>query len=180
MGEDGEMKSDLTVHVHFDVVPTWLELARRHLADAKLRQVERIAAWAATDEQAKAAALEREFEASMQATMAAVIAMDAFYAAIRKKADVPDELVEIWRKNKTPRDAQIGETLKVASGLKGSGFDALRQTSVSSTICATAPCTRRTSLARRSSIPSSVSVSSGVSRSSDMKTPKPLCGSLAR
>src|ERR1019366_575207 len=68
----------LRLHVHFDVCPSWCQLALRHLSNAKACASERDIAWAGTDESAKALALEREFEASMQAIVAAAIALDAF------------------------------------------------------------------------------------------------------
>jgi hypothetical protein len=126
MDEDGALKTDLTIHVRFDVGPTWLELARKHAVDAKARHAECIEAWSGTDEPAKAAALEREFEASMQAIMAAAIAFDALYDAVRKISAIPQTLVGQWKANKTARYKQIAETLKIAFGLNGKQLEALR------------------------------------------------------
>jgi hypothetical protein len=42
IGDDGKLSSSVTVHVHYDVCPTWLELASRHLSDAQERKVARI------------------------------------------------------------------------------------------------------------------------------------------
>ena len=127
IGEDGKPTGSVTLHVHFDVCPTWLELALHHLATAKTREAERIAAWATADEGEKASSLEREFEASMQAIMAAAIAVDAFYAVLRRKAEVSDDLVATWKKNRTARAVQIAEVLRIAFGLGGVGYDALRK-----------------------------------------------------
>jgi hypothetical protein len=107
----------MTIHVHFDVGPTWLEIALRHLEDAKVKRAVRIEAWQGTDEQAKAAALEGEFEASMQAITAAVTAIDAFYAVVRTKTQLPHDLIAAWRKNRTARDAQVSELLRRAFSL---------------------------------------------------------------
>ncbi len=122
----GKPTASLTIHVHFDVCPTWMELALQHLASAKVREAERVAAWTGTDEVSKASTLEREFEASMQAIMAAAIAVDAFYAVLRKKVDVSDDLVATWRRNRTARPVQIAEVLRMAFGLSGVAFDGLR------------------------------------------------------
>jgi hypothetical protein len=51
--------------------------------------LERIAAWQSDDADARAATLEREFESSMQAMMAAAIALDSFYLALRDKTSIP-------------------------------------------------------------------------------------------
>ena len=75
LDEGGKPKANLTLHVHFDVCPTWVELALRHLDDAKNRQSARIAAWNGANEERKGATLEREFEASMQSIMAAAVGM---------------------------------------------------------------------------------------------------------
>ena len=79
---DGEIEGDpITLHVRFDVCPTWIQIAKRHLEAALAAKVNRAIAWQGTDENAKAQALEVEFEASMQAIMAAAIAWDAAYCA---------------------------------------------------------------------------------------------------
>jgi hypothetical protein len=97
IGDDGNINGNLMLHVRFDVCPTWIELSLRHLAAANVARANRQAAWAGTDEEAKAAALEQEVEASMQAIMAAAIAVDAFYAIIQPHVDLPLTLVERWR-----------------------------------------------------------------------------------
>src|SRR5271165_3627112 len=101
--DQGKISAHCNLHVHFDVCPTWLELASRHLADANEKKVARIAAWQSTDETAKAESLEREFEASMQAIMAAAIAMDAFYAVIKTRAEISEALIKKWKDNGTAR-----------------------------------------------------------------------------
>ena len=78
IGDDGKPSGNLTIHVHYDVCPTWLELASRHLSDAEERKRTRIAAWNADDQDARAASMEAEFKSSMQAIMAAAIAIIPF------------------------------------------------------------------------------------------------------
>ena len=125
--DQGKISAHCNLHVHFDVCPTWLELASRHLADANEKKVARIAAWQSTDETAKAESLEREFEASMQAIMAAAIAVDAFYAVIKTKAAISETLIKKWKDNGTARYAQISEVLRQTFTLKESEGDVLRQ-----------------------------------------------------
>lgn len=105
IGDDGQLKgSSLTIHVHYDVCPTWLELAFRHLADAEDRGLARIAAWQSDDQDARAATLEREFESSMQAMMAAAIAATSqgshqarawcqILACLRREFPAPSDVV---------------------------------------------------------------------------------------
>lgn len=127
IGDDGKATSSLTLHVRFDVCPTWIELALRHLADANEKRVARAAAWTGTNEELKAATLEREFEASMQAIMAAAISIDAFYSLIQPQVQLPPSLVEGWRAKRTARYSQVTEVIRRAFGLKPKGTAALRQ-----------------------------------------------------
>src|SRR5262245_1253846 len=94
---------NLALHVRFDVCPTWSELALRQLEDAKAKRAAREAAWAGSNEEHKAATLEREFEASMQAIMAAAITIDAFYSIIQTHVQLPAGLNEQWRTKRTSR-----------------------------------------------------------------------------
>lgn len=119
--------SDLSAHVHFDVCSTWLELAVRHLSDAQVAQAARITAWKGADENAKAGALQWEFEASIQAIMAAGIAIDALYAAVRPNVKLPQLLVEKWREKRTPRYVMISEVLGRALSLQPQAAHALHQ-----------------------------------------------------
>jgi len=71
--------------------------------------------------------LEREFESSMQAIMASAIAIDAFYAVLRNKAEIPEMLIKRWREKRTARYVQIAEVIRIAFGLKSQGIKVLRQ-----------------------------------------------------
>lgn len=126
IGDDGKLNSSLTLHVRFDVCPTWIEIALRHLNTAIEARVNRQVSWAGTDEDAKATALEREFDASMQAIMAAAIALDAFYAILQPLVVLPPLLVERWRTGRTARFSQVAEVVRRAFGLKPKGVAALR------------------------------------------------------
>jgi hypothetical protein len=117
----------MSIEVHFDVGPTWLEIALHHLEDAKLKQALRVEAWKGQDDEAKAAALEREFEASMQAIMAAAIAIDAFYAVVQTKIKLPPDLVRTWRMKKTARYAQVSEVFRRAFSVRANEARVLRQ-----------------------------------------------------
>ena len=116
----------VTLHVHFDVCPTWCELAMRHVEAAKAAAEARKIAWQTADatpaaNDAKAMTLEKEFEASMQAAMAAAIAVDALYAVLQGHIEVPDELLKKWREQRTPRHSQVGEVIRRAFNLKHNG-----------------------------------------------------------
>lgn len=125
--ESGELESDpITLHVRFDVCPTWIQIAKRHLADALLAKTQRDEAWAGSDENAKAKALEAEFEASMQAIMAAAISWDALYSILREHVTVPNAMAEKWRHGRTARYVQVAEIVRRAFKLKPKGAALLR------------------------------------------------------
>lgn len=124
---DGSEPPSVTVHVHFDVCPTWLEIAAGHAREAIERKAARVAAWKATDEDAKATTLEREFETSMQAVMAAAIAIDSFYANLRDVVGVSTEDMSRWRANNTARYKQISEVLRRAFTLSNRAAVDLRK-----------------------------------------------------
>jgi hypothetical protein len=127
LGENARPATDLTAHVHFDVCPTWLEFAIRHLSDAQVAQVARITAWKGADENSKAAALEWEFEASMQSIMASSIALDAFCAAVQTKVLPPQSATDQRREKRIPRHAEISEVLRIAFSLTAKEVSNLRQ-----------------------------------------------------
>ena len=126
LGPDGPSIPSVTLHVHFDVCPTWCELAMTHLASANSHEAARVLAWQGTDENEKAKSLEREFESSMQAVMAAAIAIDAFHAVVRGHVQIPPELVDKWRVRRTARYSQVTEVLRRGFHLKPKGTKALR------------------------------------------------------
>jgi hypothetical protein len=128
IGQDAEPASSPTSHVHFDACPTWLELAVRHLSDAQVARDARIDTWKDADEHSKTGALEWEFEASMQATMACGIAVDAFYAVVQTRVHLPQSLIDEWRDKRTPRYIQISEVFRRAFSLEPKNVSSLRQT----------------------------------------------------
>jgi hypothetical protein len=126
--EDGQLDGDpVTLHVRFDVCPTWIQVAKRHLDTALLARVQRDETWGGKDEHAKAMALEAEFESSMQAIMAAAIAWDAVYAILREHVIIPPAVSEKWRNGRTARYTQVAEVIRRAFSLKPKGSALLRK-----------------------------------------------------
>jgi hypothetical protein len=109
--------ADSTAHVRFDVCPTWLELAIRHLSDAQVAQVARVTAWRGADENSKAGALEWEFEASIQSIMASSIALDAFCTAVQTKVQQPQSTISQLREKRISHHAELSEILRIAFAL---------------------------------------------------------------
>ena len=128
INDDGKLAGSLKLQVHYDVCPTRLNISSRHLSDAEERKRVRDLAWNAHDEEAKALSLEAECESSMQAIMAAAIAIDSLYAALRDKVKIPDDVIRSWRENKTARFKQVTEVFRRSFSLKPRGCVVLRQT----------------------------------------------------
>ncbi len=127
--DDGGLEADpITLHVRFDVCPTWIQIAKHHLDNALIAKSNRESAWLGADEDAKARALEAEFEASMQAIMAAAIAWDAAYAVLRELVTIPPAMIEKWRNGRTARYTQVAETVLRAFLLKPKGAPRCGQT----------------------------------------------------
>lgn len=126
IGDDARVTGSLTLHVHFDVCPTWIDLSLRHLGAARAARVVRDCAWSGTDDEAKSEAMEREFESSMQAIVAVAIAIDAFYAVLRRHVSLPPSTLAAWRTNGTARYVQITEVIRRAFRLKNVGTASLR------------------------------------------------------
>jgi hypothetical protein len=125
-GEEQFVIKSLTMHVHFDVCPTWIELSRVHTHSARRARAHREKVWAGDDQDAKAAALEREFEHSMQAIMASAIALDAFYSVLIQHLHLPPSTLQKWRTNRTSRSSQVAEVIRRAFSLKPDGVKVLR------------------------------------------------------
>ncbi len=125
--DDGKLDGDpITLHVRFDVGPTWIQLGKRHLDAAMEARTLRQAAWSGTDEVAKAQTLEVEFESSMQAIVAAAIAWDAVYSILRQHVSIPSSLAVKWRVGRTARYSQVAEIVRRAFTLKPKEAAALR------------------------------------------------------
>ena len=112
---DGEIVgSNMTPLVRFDVTFAWLAIAEKHLDQASNESTKQVDIWIGDDNEAKSACLEGEFSASMQAIMAAAIAIDAFYAVVKDLIDIPEETENSWTRNRTARYIRVTEVLRLA------------------------------------------------------------------
>ncbi len=114
----GKLDASVTLHVGLNMPPIWAELAVDHLTRAQTAREAVLVAWGGTDDAVLGAALIDEFTASMQAIVAAGIAIDACFAAVRGYAALPDALVQTWQRNRTARYKQVAEVLRRAFPLK--------------------------------------------------------------
>jgi len=126
--EKGAVKAEVVLSLHYDVMPTWIKLAIDHLESCKAWNQSRQDAWKGNDEEQKAGTLEKEFETSMQSIIAMAIAIDSFYGTVKSKINIPKELTDKWKENRTSRHIQIAETLRQGFKLNKEGLKILKQT----------------------------------------------------
>jgi hypothetical protein len=113
--------------LRLDMCRHWLRIAVAHVADAATANRNLLEADSSGEEANLGTILEREFRSSMQATVSATIALDAFYAAIKDRIVVPQDQMSAWRKNRTARWKQMAEVFRLAFGLSDRAFDEVRK-----------------------------------------------------
>jgi len=112
IGPDGFSGSDAKVTVSLDLTPYWLEIAVSQTEVALEEHAAVLAAWKAGDSASMGAAMEAECKASMQAAVAAGVALDAFYATVRRYVTLSEEEVTTWRAKRTARYKQVAEVFR--------------------------------------------------------------------
>jgi hypothetical protein len=127
IGPEGINGSDIEVKVSLDLTPYWLEIAAEHAKIATARHDDVLAAQRAGDSHAQSAAMEAECKASMLACAASAIALDALYSSVRDHVSIPDHVRTAWRKNRTPRHAQVSEVFRQAFAVSTTGAQLLKK-----------------------------------------------------
>jgi len=127
IGSDETSTSSVASAARFDVCPTWLDLAIRHLSDAGAAQVSRVAEYRGADGIAQIEMLQWEFEASLQAIVCCGIAVQAFGAVIQSKIQLPQSITDEWQRQGTPQHIQISEVLRRAFDLDAKNASGVRQ-----------------------------------------------------
>jgi len=126
IGSEGDVNSSVRCEVLLDMASYWYEIGLRHVTEASLARQELLIAVENQSDEAKGAALEKEFTAGMQAVVASATALDALYASVSDRFDVPDSLLLQWRQNRTARPAQVAEVFRQAFSVKNAGFTNLK------------------------------------------------------
>ena len=112
---DGKLKGDpVILETGLDVCPYWLEIAYGHLLRTEKANDKLLIAKKAQDNKKIGDALDAELIAGMQTIMASACSMDAYYASIKQRIQIPDDLTRTWRENRTARFRQIDQVLQRA------------------------------------------------------------------
>lgn len=114
------------LHLHYDVCPTWLEIALAHLIRAEEEHTVLLSHWVSGRRDEASRSLEAEFRSGMQAATAACTSLDALYANVKELIPIPDEMGKAWAKNRTPREAQVAEVLRRGFSMTQSSASRLR------------------------------------------------------
>jgi hypothetical protein len=125
--EDGTTEiPPVTITTEIDMCPYWLDIALSHLQDCDAAHNDVLKHASADDDKHLGAAIKRECQSGMQAIMASYAALDAMYGSIRRRTDIPDDLVTTWREKGTPRYAQMSEVFRRAFKIQDKPFKNLR------------------------------------------------------
>lgn len=128
LNDDGSVEtSPVLLRTRIEMCPIWLSLAFDHLLTAEVASNNIPEAKRAKDDVAVGKALQDEFLAGMQTTLCACIAMDSYYAGVKKHVQIPESTLAAWRDKGTARPTQIAETLRRAFGLDPAATKKLKQ-----------------------------------------------------
>src|SRR5688572_14973785 len=116
--EDGTHEMSARLHLHYDVCPTWLELAFGNLLAAEDHHSVLLANLNTESRKTAGVALDLEFRSAMQAGIAACIALDALYANVKERISLSDDIRRAWAKRKTSRPARVAEVFRRGFSMK--------------------------------------------------------------
>lgn len=129
IGGQGEPAMDPVVpQLRTDMWPHWLLEAvdAAQVARSAASDVARLGAAAERDEDALDVALSAELRASMRAITASAFAVDAFYASVKARSPAHPH-AEKWLVRRTPRHAQVFETIRYHLKLRNPGAHEIRE-----------------------------------------------------
>jgi len=127
IGADGKCEAaPATFSTCLDMCPYWLEIAYAHLLRTEQAYNDLLSARETKNNEGIGDALQAEFIAGMQTMMASAIAIDAYYACIKERVEIPKELIGRWKENRIARYKQIAEVLRIAFPMKDESFKQVR------------------------------------------------------
>lgn len=129
VGEDGRATAaPITPQLRTDMWPHWLleAVEAAPAARSAAAEVARIGADPDRDEAALDHALSAELRATMRAITASAFAVDSFYSAVRSRSPGHPH-AQAWREHRTPRHAQVYETIRYSLKLRNPGAGEVRE-----------------------------------------------------
>lgn len=125
--KDGKLTlSPVILETEIDMSPYWLDIAYSHLKATENAHKSLMKAKRNKDDQLISRYLIKESSEGMQAIVSSGIAIDAYYASIKKYVSIPKETFDAWKKKKTARYKQIAEVMRVGFALEDAAFKEVR------------------------------------------------------
>ena len=118
--------SPVTLNTFFDISPHWLAIAYDHLLNTERAYSDLMIAKETKNYDNLGNALRAEFSSCVQAMMACAISLDAYYACVKDRIKIPEDLNRSWQENNLGRYKQIAETLRIAFPMKNELFKQVR------------------------------------------------------
>jgi len=112
ISETGKLKVEIDFHIGLDMTDRWLAIAEINQTKAIEAAGQLDLEWPSGNDEAAVPHLESEFFYSIQCVCASAFAIDAFYASVQEHIDIPPELRDAWKKNRTSRPARISDVLR--------------------------------------------------------------------
>lgn len=128
VGDNGKLElQPITLYTGSDMCLHWLRLAYNHLLMTEEASNALIEAKKRSNNDEIGNALNLEFSSGMQAIMASVIAIDAFYASVKEHVVISAETAQAWHDNGTARYKQVAEVFRLAFRLDNADTQSLRK-----------------------------------------------------
>jgi hypothetical protein len=118
ISEDGSLKPEITrFQASVQTWTSWLVIAFARLGDTRAARKRLTEAITNADDTAENAALEEEFQGSLQTISAAVFALDAFYGVIHTMISLDKSEKDARQQNNTARAAWVADAILRASSM---------------------------------------------------------------
>jgi len=109
--DEGTLEHKLVLATAYNVLPIWVHIASRQLSLSREASEAVTKGWGTNDDQNRQL-LMAELGSSLQVIVACGIALDALYDQLKPFAQLTDQDVEAWKKNRTGRGTQIADVIR--------------------------------------------------------------------
>jgi len=109
--ENGNPDSNLTLSTSYNMLPIWMKIAYENLVTSKKASKAVSEKWC-DDNEIQKSLLIAELTPSIQVFVACGCALDAFYDQLKEFAKISREDLDVWKRKRTPRSAQIVEIIR--------------------------------------------------------------------
>jgi len=115
----GIVSLNISPKLSLELCHIWLEIAFQHLKRADNYRDAAVKAKKKNDEQLLSNSLNGELKSSMQAIVASVNGLEAYYSNIKDRVTFSKEVTNKWRQNNTARHKQVAQVFQISFEIKG-------------------------------------------------------------